>query len=374
MSITESLVAATLATNNLTHQVADKISLIDQQVANIRAAADAKVAQAVSQVPRASIGGYQQPYDSIIVTSEDDAGLKVKEAFAAGAKHIQVHWEADGLERHWNTLVTMPIGATLSIAGPNCIVDTLGGAARTDRACYALGNYNGTSEHGSPMIFKNTQPSPDDAYPFAFYARVRDFTDLISMTGNNTIIFGGGTYLHDQGGMLAYADGGGLITVSGNSMDTPNCITGGSGQTQFYLSGALVNNMGGTSVCEIRFRAGTFQKVSSDGPVLQADKGFRRLLNKGVAGITAETLSKQPCDITEAEAGLNDDAAIGMTWGYYNLLRGVDAEANLPRMVGAKKWAYVGGWTLAQFSANTGGVSMHGLSPVEGTNMLMGAR
>ncbi|MCJ8273352.1 MAG: hypothetical protein MJK04_28620 [Psychrosphaera sp.] len=373
MSITQDLVAVAQAADNLTQNVSDKITQIDQRVNQFQTDATNIVKAATSQISRAHICHGQQPSTTVSVTAEDDAGLLVKEAFSAGNKHVTVSWSADGQERHWNSIVAMPVGATLHIAGPSSNVNALGGKARTDRACYANGRSGGTSENGSPMIFRNLQPASDQ-YPFNDHFRVRDEASLISMSGNNTVVWGDGTYLHDQGGMTAYAYGNGLIRMGGYTYGLPCFVLGGGHNCQFYLSGPFVNNLGGTSTCEVRIMQGSFNKVTSDGPVLTADKGFRKLLDKGVTAVTTALLNTQPYEVTTEQAALNDNVHSGYSFAWFSGVRGSGVEADRPRIMGTSTWSHGSGWVLAQFNGGVGELSTYGLVTLESTNIYLGAR
>ncbi|MFT4927011.1 MAG: hypothetical protein ACI8WB_003111 [Phenylobacterium sp.] len=374
MSITQALATATTAANNLTQQVTDKITTIDNRVTQFQTDATNIVSAATKQISRASIGLQQQPSIGVTPVPGEDVGLAISQAYADGAKHVEVGWSNDGQERHWNTRVSMPVGTSISIQGPGCGVQEVGGSIRTDRACYANGGNGGTSDLGSPMIFKNLEPS-SELYPSNEYIAVTDVTELIQMTGNNTVAFGGGTYLHDQGGMCAYAYGSGLISMPSYIYNLPCVVLGGWGGTQFYLSAPLVNNAGGTSTCEVRMMQGAYCKVSSDGPILTADKGFKRLMDKGVAGITVDLLNKQPYQITTEEAGLNMGPGLtahSAIW--FSQTHGTGEDIDKPRLIGTTTWSNATGWTLVQFNANKSEISTYGLIPIEGSSLLLGAR
>lgn len=372
MSITEDLAAVAQAADNLTQQVTGKITQIDQRVNQFQTDASNIVKAATSQISRAHIGINQQPALGITIKPEDDAGQLVAAAFVAGNKHVTVGWVGDGQERHWNTLVSMPVGATLYIAGPVSTVDQIGGNVRTDRACYANGRRGGTSENGSPMIFRNLQPSPT-TFPLNDYFKVYDPVSLIEMNGNNTVHWGDGTYLHDQGGMTAYAYGNGLINLSAYTYALSCFVTGGGNYCQFYLSGPFVNNKKGTSTCEVRIMRGSFNKVSSDGPVLTVDKGFRRLLDKGVSGVTTDLLNIQPFEVTAEQAALNDNVHAGYSFSFFSRLRGDGTQTDRPRMIDTTSWSHGSGWTLAQFKDGVGDMATTGLVTIEGTDIYVGA-
>lgn len=372
MSITEDLAAVVTAADSLTQEVTNKISSIDQRVTQFNTDANNIVNTVTGQMKRANIGIDQQPYGNVTPTPEEDTGLLVKNAFAAGHKHIRVFWPADGQERHWNTKVVMPVGTTLTIEGDISNVGTRGGSVRTDRACYANGSYGGTSDQGSPMIFRNLEPS-GAPYPENDYYKVSDEGTLIDMLGNNILAWGHGTYVHDQGGMTAGPYGSGLIRIIQHQYGLPSVITGAGYHTQFYLSGSFVNHCGGASTCEIRMQAGAFNKLTSDGPPLEVDKGFRRLLNKGVAGVTSSLLTKQPCEITETEAGYNDNLHSGASWAWFSRTSGIEGDINNPRMFGVTTWALSTGYSLCQFNCTVTDVSMLGLHTIPLTNVMVGA-
>ncbi|MFT4927903.1 MAG: hypothetical protein ACI8WB_004017 [Phenylobacterium sp.] len=372
MSITQSLATVAQAADSLTQQVSGKISQIDQRVTQFETDASDVVKAATAQISRAHIGIQQQPSAVLNITPEDDAGQLVVDAFASGNKHITIQWAADGQERHWNTLVSMPIGATLIITGPDSSVTGLGGNVRTDRACYANGARGGTSENGSPMIFKNLTASLP-TFPAHTHFKVIDQSSLIHMHGNNTVFWGNGTYLHDQGGMCVYGYGNGLIVLTGHCYAMPSYVLGGSNYCQFYLSGPFVNQQGGSSTCEVRIMAGKFNKVSSDGPVLTADKGFKRLLDKGVSGVTTALLNLQPYEVTAEQSQLNDNEHIGYSFLKYALLRGAGEEADRPRILSAVTWHLGTGWIKAQFKNGPGELSTYGLTLTEGTDIYIGA-
>ena len=372
MSITQDLAAVAEAANDLTAQVSSKISQIDQRVSQFNTDATNIVKAATSQISRTHIGIGQTPSTTVTPTAEDDTAVLVATAFAAGNKHVTVNWSADGKERHWNKLVVMPVGSTLYILGPASNVTILGGNVRTDRACYANGRSGGTSENGSPMIFRNLQASSPQ-HPVNTHFKVGDQTALIHMGGNNTIFWGDGTYLHDQGGMTAFYLGNGLISLASYNYALPSFVLGGGHHCQFYLSGPLINHQGGTSTCEVRIMQGSFNKVSSDGPPLTADKGFRRLLDKGVTGVTTALLNTQPYEVTIEQAALNDNLHTNYGWGLFLGLRGGGTETDRPRIFGATTWNHGSGWIKAQFKGGTGELSTYGLVLQEGTDIYTGA-
>lgn len=367
MSITEDLGAVVAAANNLTKTVTDKIGSIDQRVNTFETDARNLVNTITNSIYQTQRGYSQSPSTSIQPNPEDDTGLLVQQAFDNGNKYVIVDWPADGQERHWNTMVTMPMGANIFINGPASGVEVLGGSIRSDRGCYNYGRRQGTSTLGSPMIFRNLEPS-DTTYPYSDYAKVWDYVHLIKAMGNNIILFGDGTYLHDQGGMAATAEGSALISVEPYLYGTPVFIGSGGHQCQFYLSGPLVNNRGGTSTCDIRFGSVYFSKTTSDGPLLTADKGYKRLKDKGVAGVTDADLNKQPYERLTADAALNDNVHQNVHLAWINQNRGIDAEIDRPKLVGATSWAFGSGWTTCQILDGLGQVSLHGLDQIAGTH------
>ncbi|MFT4924616.1 MAG: hypothetical protein ACI8WB_000699 [Phenylobacterium sp.] len=371
MSITQELAAAATAANSLTQKVTDKITVIDQRVDQFNTDATNTVATVTEQLRRANIGVFQQPFDTVTPGPEDDAGVLVNEAYANGAKHVRVAWPADGLDRHWNTLVSMPVGTTLQVAGPHSSVAARGGSVRSDRACYVSGHQGGTSALGSPMIFRNLTAA-SLLHPFNDYLKVWDEVSLIVMSGNNTIHWGDeGTYVHDQGGMTAHAYGNGLVSVQNESFNMPNAVLGGGVYCQFYISAPFINNRAGTATCEVRMQYASFSRLSSDGPILTADKGYRRLMDKGVPGVTPDLLNKQPYEVTAEQAALNDNVHAGVSYGWYVTGRGIDTEANFPRVIGTTTWAHKTGWTMTQLNANLYQVSKHGMVLLEGTDIYM---
>ncbi|MFT4924621.1 MAG: hypothetical protein ACI8WB_000704 [Phenylobacterium sp.] len=369
-TITEDLAEVVVAADELTTQITGKIAAIDQRVIQFNTDATNVVASVTDQLTRAHMG-FADPRHVLTITAEDDAGLLVKQAYEDGAKHVEVNWINDGLDRHWNTHVFMPVGATINIQGQISSVLDNGGNVRTDRACYALGKRNGTSENASVMIFKNLTPS-DLTYPYNVYTKVADSTSLIQMEGNNIIYFGNGTYLHDQGGMCAYAYGNGLIRVGAYGYGMPNYIVGGGHHTQFYLSGPFVNNSGGVSLLNIHLQMCDFQKVGNDGPPLEADKGFKRLLDKGVAGVTTDLLTAQPYTITDAQAALNNNESDHYSTYWFTALRGLDAESDRPRMITNTTFSHKAGVIWAQFRGGIGAMSMSGLETVGSTGIYIG--
>lgn len=371
MSITQDMASVVTAANNLTQQVSSQINSINQRVTNFEAEARNIANQAVAQLNRAPTG-FDGNAHRIYPTAEDETGALVQKALDDGHKHVMVEWNADGKERHWNTKVTMPIGATLFISGPISNKDWLGGNIRTDRACYANGQLNGTAEAGSPMIFRNLEPA-FDPYPFNDHAKSWDYISLISCIGNNVVIFGNGTYLHDQGGMCATAEGSALISVEPYGYGTPTFVGSGGAHCQFYLSGPIVNNRGGTTTCEVRFMDADFKKVTSDGPALQADKGYRRLLNNGVS-VPAALLNKQPYEYTDEEAALNDNIHAGFHKLWISYLRGIETETDRPRLISNHSWAYPGGWTYFQSHGGEGECSLAGLERIGTTDTWFASR
>ncbi|MFT4924615.1 MAG: hypothetical protein ACI8WB_000698, partial [Phenylobacterium sp.] len=325
------------------------------------------------QLRRAKICSSQGPQVSITPGPDDDTGLLVQQAFSDGAKHVHVDWGTDGLDRHWNTIVGMPAGGTLSIYGPSASVAVRGGAVRSGYSSYVNGKNGGTAALASPMIFKNLRPSPT-SFPYDSHAKVYDQVSLISMTGNNIVLFGDGTYVHDQGGMCAHANGCALIDMVSYAYDMPCSILGGGHHCQFYLSGPLLNHRGGTSTCEIRLMQSYFIKLSSDGPVLTADKGFRRLMDKGVAGVTAAMLNVQPWEVPESQAQLNDNLHPGSAYAWLLEARGPTDQTATPRMVSITTWSHGSGWALVQISAGFGEISSYGMIAIEGTNLYMSLR
>lgn len=371
MSITQDLMAVVSAADALTQEVSDKITTINQTVSNIQTSANNIVAGAAAQLNRARIGTDQTPYIELLIEPTDDAGALVKQAFADGNKHVHVKWELDGQDRHWNTLVEMPVGTTLTIAGPACAVGVRLGNVRTGRACYANGGSGGTSENGSPMIFRNLEVR-NDAFPAYDHFRVWDETALIQMAGNNVLVWGDGTYVHDQGGMMAMPFGNGLIRIASNNFDMPCYVGGGGHYCQFYLSGPLVNNCGGGSTCEMHITSGYFNRVTSDGPVLNVDKGFKRLMNNGIAGVTSNLLNIQPYEVTQAQAAYNDNLHADYGWGFFTRVRGTDTESGFPRVIGNSSWALPTGWVMGQINCAFSEVAKTGLYDIEGSQVLLG--
>lgn len=372
MSNTEELAAVVTAANELTQTVTDKIGAIDTKVNQFEAEARNIASQATDTINMAKIGFNKTP--SILVTPgpNDDTGALVAEAYRDGYKHVSVDWSADGQDRHWNSMVAMPVGTTLFIHGPISDVATLGGSVKSDRACYAKGTKGGTSVLGSPMIFRNLHPSTVE-YPHNVYSKVVDETSLIQASGNNTIHFGNGTYVHDMGGMVPYYYGNALIRISSYVYDLPNYIGGGGHHATFYLSGPFVNNCLGTAVCEIRMMMASWIKLSSDGPALNVDKGYKRLLDRGEPGATSDLLTIQPWEITEAQAAVNDVSTPGMNWSWYVGNRGVDTEADRPRIVSTVTFSHTTGWTQAQFGGGVGEMSLAGLQQTAGQKLYTGA-
>ncbi|MFT4924622.1 MAG: hypothetical protein ACI8WB_000705 [Phenylobacterium sp.] len=368
-TITQDLAAVVVAADDLTGTVVNKIGEIDSRVTQFHTDAANVVAGATAQISRSPIGLAQLPSTTVIPSATDDTGQLVIAAFAAGNKHVTVDWGADGQERHWNSLVSMPIGATLAIYGPVCTVDTIAGNVRADRACYATGRRLGTSEHGSPMVFRNLQ-TPERPYPHTQYMKVIDEIEIIRMNGNNTVAWGECTYLHDQGGMLSY--GGALVTMSSYNHAMPNYIVGGGHFCQFYLSGPFVNNPGGGTTCEIHMVNCSFNTVSNDGPVLSVNKGYKRLMDNGEPGITTDLLNKQPFSLTAADAALNDIEYPGYSFIWLSKSRGLDLEADRPRIVSIATGSHGTGWTIAQFGVGIGDMSYHGMEMIGTTDIYIG--
>ncbi len=371
MSISEDLAAVVTAANSLTQTVTDKISSIDQRVTQFQTDALNITNQVTTQLKRAKIGHNQFPQVAIRPTPQDDTGLLVQAAFDAGNKFVGVDWDNDGQDRHWNTMVNIPAGGTIYIAGPKCDRTTISGDVRTDRACFARGANLGTSVDGSPMIFRNLSPGGVD-YPHNAYSKVYDETCLIQLNGNNLVLFGNGTYLFDQAGTLPNPYGNALVRVSSYIYDMPCWIGGGGYNCQFYMSGPLVNNDLACSKVDILFMHGSFIKLDSDGPALNVDKGFKRLLDKGVAGVTSSLLTKQPWEVTEIEAGYNDVDYAGANYNWYVYSRGIDTEANNPRFVSLLTWSHGGGITTVQLIGGSGEMSMAGLAQVAGKEYYLG--
>lgn len=371
MSITEQLSEVVTSANNLTKTVTDKVSSIDSRVNQFETEARNIASAATSQMFRAKIGHNQFPQVNITPGPDDDTGALVKQAFADGNKFIGVTWENDGKDRHWNTQVALPVGATLYISGPVSCVNTINGNIRSDRACYANGAQGGTSEFASPMIFRNTEPSYEQ-YPYNVYSKVYDQTCLFSLNGNNTVIFGNGTFVFDQGGMCPNPYGNALFRIEPYVWDMPSWVGGGGANLQFYMSGPMLNNCQAGAEVKIYFYQHHFAKLSSDGPVLTADKGFRRLLDKGVAGVTSDLLTIQPWEITQAQAAYNDVDYPGTNWGWYNYHKGIDTEADRPRFVSFITWSYGGGKTEVQLMQGAGELSMAGLTKVAGKEYFLG--
>ncbi|MFT4924618.1 MAG: hypothetical protein ACI8WB_000701 [Phenylobacterium sp.] len=376
MSITKDLAAATMAANNLSNTVKDKLISIEQRATEFATQANDAAIEATATLKRLKIGIQQGPALYLTVEPEDDAGLMVKEAFAAGAKYVNVAWNSDGKDRHWNTHVIMPVGTTLRITGPVSSVSSRAGAVRSGWSSYANGSYQGTSENGSPMIFRNLELRDDDLYPVNDHVKVWDNSQLIDLSGNNTVVFFDGTYVFDQGGMTANAYGHGLIHVTGYHYGMTNAVVGGGVFCQFYLSGPLVNNNFGGSTCEVRIMAGQVNKLSSDGPLLTVNKGFKKLQSNGVAGITNSFLNRQPYEVTAVDAALNNNNPVyaGSSYSWFKESRGVDTDADKPRLIGTSTWAYAGGWTMTQFSGTIGDVSTYGMAPIADTDVHMSVK
>lgn len=366
MSISQELAKTVTAANTLTQTVTDKIGSIDQRVSTFESEARNIANQATNQMYRSRTGIWQSPAKIIEISPQDDAGALVQQAYDDGFKYVQVKWEADGQDRHWNTLVKMPVGATISILGPWSNVTKLGGNVRSDRACYASGRNQGTSELGSPLIFRNLE-TDEEPFPANTYAKVWDVGALIFANGNNTILFGEGTYLHDQGGLTPSGEGNALITFGPYLSDLPVYVGGGGHDTQFYLSGPLVNHLGGCTTGEIMFYSAHFSKVSSDGQPLTVDKGYRRLLNKGVSGVTSALLDKQPYELTNEEATYNDNDIVSMNQHWLSIMRGTEAEADRPRLLSLATLHHPGGYVICQFRSHGGQCSLHGLDKIGGT-------
>lgn len=371
MSITQDLANVVTAANDLTQTVTDKVSTIDSRVNQFETDARNITNQVTSQMFRTRIGLNQAPHYNVVPGPNDDAGAMVKQAFADGNKFVGVTWENDGQDRHWNSFVSMPVGATLYIAGPKCDKQTIGGNVRTDRACFARGRREGTSDLGSPMIFRNLEPS-DTTFPYNVYSKVYDETCLIEMTGNNMVMFGEGTNVFDQAGTCPNPYGNALIRMASYVYDMPCWIGGGGWHTQFYMGGPLLNNCQACSNVEVVFMHNHFVKLDSDGPALTADKGFRRLLDKGVAGVTSALLTKQPWEITTEEAAYNDVDHAQSNRYWYEYARGLDTEANTPRILSLLTWSYGGGHTTVQLIGGPGELSMAGLSKVAGKEFYLG--
>lgn len=377
MSITEQMASMVTAANTLTQQVTDQINSINQRVDQFETEARNIANQATSQMYRSKIGTNQFPQVNITPSPSDDAGQLVQAAFDAGNKYVNVHWHADGQDRHWNTVVNMPVGGTLAISGPISDVSTLGGNVRSDRACYAKGGYGGISELGSPMIFRNLDPS-SSTYPQSVYSKVMDETVLINMYGNNTLIFGEGAYVHDTGGTVPNYYGNALVRINSYYYDMPCYVGGGGHHANFYLGAPLINNCQGNAVCEVRIMMATFTKLSSDGPALTVDKGYKRLLDKGVSGVTSALLNKQLWEFTEAEAGLNDNdpQILGHNWSWHLMQRGIEAETDRPRLISAITFSHVTGYTMVQIGGQSdtafGELSMAGLSKIAGKKIYIG--
>ena len=107
--------------------------------------------------------------------------------------------------------------------------------------------------------------------------------------------------------------------------------------------------------------------------MLTVDKGFKRLQNQGVAGITNALLSTQPYEITSEQAALNDNLHADYSIHSFNATRGNAPEDDRPRIIGNQSSAYPSGWILAQFWYGFGETSASYLNPIEGTNVYLGA-
>lgn len=367
MSLTQNIADLIEKADDLSQNVSTKITSIDQRVDRFEGEARDIANKATENMFRARVGVNASQNYPITPGPDDDTGLLVKAAYDLGHKHVYVHWEVDGKDRNWNTLVEMPIGATLEIHGPLCHGDVLGGNIRTGRSCYATGHRGGTVESGSPMIFRNLTPN-GDTYPANSHSNAYDECSLIQMNGNNAVVFGESTYVFDCGGMMVMPYGSAMIRVVPYSQDMPCYVGGGGYHCQFYLGNPLVNNCLNGSSLEVRLTA-DIVKISSDGPALNVDKGFRRLINKGVSGIDASVLSTQPFEISDAMANLNDanPSYAGTSLYWFKASRGIDAQANLPRVISHMTWQSSAGWTMANFDVYDPKISLAGLSKVAGT-------
>lgn len=371
MSLTQDIAALVGAAEELTEEVSNKIATIDQRVVQFESDSKDIVATATASLKRAKIGVGQQSTFTVNLTAQDDAGALVKQAFNDGHKHVSVYWSNDGQDRHWNTLVAMPIGTTLYIHGPACDVDNLGGSVRAGRGAYARGKGNGTSDQGSPLIFKNLEPSTTQL-PENSYFQVMDETSLITMGGNNSVQFGEGTFVYDTGGMTPNPYGNGLFRLEPYIYDMPCFIGGGGHNCQFYLGGPLLNNCGATSVVEIRFMQIHIVKLDSDGPALTVNKGFKKLLDNGVSGVTSVSLNKQNWEVSSTEAAANDNQYGGANYSWYLASRGSGEEIDRPRIVTHYTWAFGTGWTLVQINGGVGELSYGNLVQVSGRNLYLG--
>lgn len=362
MTIEQQISDLVTSNNQLTSAVENKVAEINQTLTDFDTGAKALIANISEDIRRAHVGINRAPFVSITPESADDTGALVNQAFEGGAKTVSVDWENDGLDRNWNTKVILPIGAVLVIYGPDCSVETLGGAVRADRACWANANKGGVSVHGSPMVFRNLTVS-DLGYPQSAQFKVMDETSLIEQGGNNVIVFGESTYLHDEGGMLTNPRSSGLISVGGYARGLLSYVLGGSYSTSIFVSSLFVNMLGGSSDCVIRMQKGAFRKTSSDGPDLLANKGFRRLKNNGVV-VPDNLLNMQPYQQPLDSSDLNDQDFPQYGRSYIHYTRGIDADSDKPRFIGRISWSFSTGVASIQSADGFGELATTGLQQI----------
>ena len=351
------------AANNLTDAIDGKVQEIDEKVTSFEKEAQSAVTDVTKDIRLAMVGIAGNPIVKINLLEGDDAGLLVQSAFNEGAKTVEVNWVLDGKERHWNSLVSMPVGSSLVINGPASTVGVVGGTNRTERACWARGSAGGISDMGSPLIFRNLTVS-SKATPHNAHFRVYEVSSLISMSGNNIIVFGDGAYLHDEGGMIMSPTSGGLIQLSANIKGMPCYISGGGYNCNFYLSSGFVNQKGGGSDYIIRMQRAYFVKTSSDGPALSVNRGFRRLLNESVVGVTVDLLNMQPWEMPLDKAYLNDNEHADYGRSYYVGVRGINIQEDRPRLCIRNSWSFSGGIASIQCVGGFGEMADTGLERI----------
>lgn len=360
--LTVATAAQTTASQALAQEVAGKMGQIDEKVQQYKTSADAYAEQAVASTIRALIGE-TGAHTSINIKAGEDAGLLVRDAYAAGAKMVSVTWDNDGQVRSWNTAVSLPVGAVLRVLGPVCTVGGIGGAARTDRACYTEANI---SALGSPLEFRNLEIIPGKPPHFV----VRDAVSLIWTTGNNLVVFGDSSYLHDCGGMLVSAGYASLIGGSGYYYGLINYIVAGGHNSNIFLSCGLFNHGAGSSGdthIQLWARLG---RTSSDGPHLAVSKGFKKLTELGKVGAAALT-NKQPYDQIDADVALNDDQYPGYNAAYLAQIKDA-VDVTKGRVVTNSTWSFACGnvW-YSNYKGHDAALTLGGAEQIGSRNLYL---
>ncbi|EAP93451.1 hypothetical protein [Vibrio splendidus] len=352
----------TAASQALSQEVAGKMGEIDKKTEDFKEEARNLAVDSLGDLFRCHIGLSRAPLERITPSPSDDVGVLVNTALSKGAKSIEVNWPADGQERNWNTYVSLPVGVTISISGPNSTVGSLGGKVRADRECWKKGGDGGCSELGSPLVFRNLQVS-SKLTPHNDHFKIYEYSSLIGCAGNNIVKFGKGCYLHDEGGMLMSPSSGGLIKVAAYSYGTPSYIVGGGYGCKFYISSALVNQLGGSSDFYVRLFKANFVKTTSDGPELLVNKGFKRLKNEGL-NVPSELLNVQPWEVLLEHSDLNDNKHGGYGRSFYANTRGLNTQADRPRLLLRNSWSFSGGIASIQCLSGFGEVAPTGLHQI----------